>query len=232
MKAEPGHFAAIVRDRRRQLNLNLVEVHAAGGPAHNTQVKAERGELIDPKPGTLRKYDVGLRWETGSAARVYWERGQPTPSRESIAPVATPMPGPALETGELTTLLPLDRLLGLMAVQRELNTLVQRSDSVSTRDLRPVAEQLDREVSAVVGGWATDLLERNRGDGTRVHPLLEIAFADALAAPVHPTDADAEERLYRRWLIGGPSAEGIDADARARFELRYQSRGQGVSDDR
>jgi len=233
MKAEPEHFATVVRNRRRQLNLGLVEVHAAGGPAHNTQGKAERGELVPAKPVTFRKYDVGLRWEPGSAARVYWERGQPTPLPEHHGSPAAPAPGPALETGEMTTLLPLERLLALMGVQRELNGLAERSGSVPARELRSVAERLDREVSIVVGGWATDLLERNRGRGTGVHPLLEIAFADALAAPVRPDAPDAEERLYRRWLIGGTAAEGIDEDARARFELRYQSsRGQGVSDDR
>lgn len=225
MKGHPEHFAAEAKGRRQSLNMTMLDVHAAGGPTVPTQVKAEGAELVDPKPVTFRRFDVAYGWEPGSAARVYWQGGQPT--LVATARSGSP-PGVPLVPGEMTTPLPLERLLALMAIQRDLNALAARSTHIPASTLAPVTARMDREIGAIVGGWATDLLEHNRREGgTGVHPLIEMAFADALAAPVGPDEPDAEERWYRRWLLGGPTAEQIDEATRARFEDRYQSRREG-----
>ena len=38
----------------------------------------KNGKLVNPRPSTLAKFDVGLRWKPGSAAEVFWQGGSPT----------------------------------------------------------------------------------------------------------------------------------------------------------
>ncbi|WP_280390167.1 hypothetical protein [Nocardia wallacei] len=106
-------------------------------------------------------------------------------------------------------------MLPLLEAQRSLHT-------APISELPKAIEQLDEAISGIVGPFVTSILEANRG--TQVHPLIEIAFGEALAAPVSPDDPDATEKQYRRWLIG--RADGLDNATQQAFERRYRTRNQ------
>jgi hypothetical protein len=205
---EAKHFATVVQARRRQLNLTLAGLHANGGPTVPTLVRTEQGDLLSPRPDTLAKFDRGLEWEPGSAARAYWEGRPPAPAKRA----------PPFIVGEPTMPLSVERLLSLMAVQRELHDLTQGSDPVPIPTLQLVVDKLNAEVSSIVGLFVTDLLERNRGDEA-VHPIFGVALESALSTPVDRSDPEAEEKLYRRWLMNWTA--GIDEASKKRFALRY-----------
>ena len=75
-------FGRIVRERRDYLGLRQDQVAARGGPSTTTLTKVENGTPPAPTPGTLRKLDVGLGWEQGSATRAV-SGGDPTPTHEN-----------------------------------------------------------------------------------------------------------------------------------------------------
>ncbi|WP_229684269.1 hypothetical protein [Nocardia camponoti] len=201
----------------------MAELFDRGGPTVPTTVRAEKGQLLNPKKTTFDKFDRGLDWVEGSAARLYWDAELPEP-------LATPR-GSArpIRFAEPTVEVPLERLHTLLDIQRDLNEVVLSDDPISSEQVRAVAARLDQEVSFLFGRWATDMLERNRTEG-HVHPGIEGIFAEALSGPVSADDPNAEERLYRRWLVGGRSAADLDEDLYRRFEQRYQQR--GGEDDR
>ncbi|CAM4378979.1 helix-turn-helix transcriptional regulator [Nocardia ninae] len=221
----PEFFATVIKARRNQLGMTIQAVSAADGPAVPTIVKAEARGLRSPQPKTFAKFDTALRWEPGSAARAYWSAEQP-------ASTDTPRLAPApLRAGHEVVGVPLDRVLALTGLQRELNAAADSGESLSAADIQQFARRLDREISSIIGAWATDMLEINRSRGT-THAGLEIALAEALAAPVDRDDPDAEERWYRRWLLGGREAAGVGKELREKFELRYQqSRQRGGEND-
>ncbi|MGX1778588.1 hypothetical protein ACWIGW_41230 [Nocardia brasiliensis] len=220
----PEFFASAIRGRRNQLGMTIQAVSAADGPAVPTIVKAEAGGLRSPQPKTFAKFDIALRWKPGSAARAYWGAEQPTP-------IETPRFVAPLRAGHEVVSVPLDRVLALISLQRELDAAADGGESVLAVDIQRFARRLDREVSSIIGAWATDMLEINRNRGT-THPGLEIALAEVLAAPVDPDDPDAEERWYRRWLLGGRQAAGVSEGLREKFEVRYQqSRQRGGEND-
>ncbi|WP_330185957.1 hypothetical protein OHB26_38850 (plasmid) [Nocardia sp. NBC_01503] len=204
MGAHSEFFARVVQDRRQQLNLSMQQVHAQGGPAAPTQIDAELERLrANVRVSTFEKFDVAMRWVPGSAAAAYREGRTPIPLSDNGE----------FEPGTTAITLSLDELLPLLEAQRALHT-------ASVTDLPEAMTRLDAAVSALVGPFVTDLLERHRG---RKVPLIEIAFGEALSAPVAPDDPHREERLYRRWLTG--REEGLDEQTVARFEHRHQSRG-------
>jgi hypothetical protein len=205
---EAKHFATVVQARRRQLNLTMAGLHANGGPTVPTLVRTEQGDLLSPRPDTLAKFDRGLKWEPGAAARAYWEGRPPHPVKS----------GSPFIVGEPTMPLSVEKLLSLMAVQRELHTLTQGQDPVPVPTLQAVVDRLNTEVSSIVGLFVTDLLERNRGEES-VHPSFGVVLENALSTPVDPSDPEAEEKLYRRWLMNW--TDGIDDTSKERFALRY-----------
>lgn len=70
-------FGDIVRERRQALRLSQEDVTARGGPSDTTLTKIENVEWNPTRPNeTLRKLDVGLGWEPGSARRVL-DGGEP-----------------------------------------------------------------------------------------------------------------------------------------------------------
>jgi transcriptional regulator with XRE-family HTH domain len=79
-------FGRIVYDRRDELGLTQEEVEENGGPTDTTLGKIENVEWT---PGnrkiTLRKLDVGLKWEPGSAKRTL-NGGDPTPIPDDEPP--------------------------------------------------------------------------------------------------------------------------------------------------
>ncbi|GGL20562.1 hypothetical protein [Nocardia jinanensis] len=206
MGAHDEFFAQVVRERRKQLgNLTMSEVHDRGGPAIPAQGRAERGELsARVRPSTFQKFDTGLGWAPGSARAAYYQRRPPVPADTKPQ---------TLEPGAPSVDLSLEQLLPLLDAQRSLHT-------APISELPNAIGQLDEAISAIIGPFVTSILEANRGSA--VHPLIEIAFGEILAAPVSPDDPDATEKLYRRWLID--RAENLDEAIQHTFEQRYRAR--------
>jgi hypothetical protein len=78
-------LAAAVRERRSDLGYARGDLGNHGGPGVVTVGKIERGEIPSPQAGTLRKLDVSLQWNRGTAASFL--SGSPSPGR-AITPVA------------------------------------------------------------------------------------------------------------------------------------------------
>ncbi|KAF0849192.1 helix-turn-helix domain-containing protein [Nocardia caishijiensis] len=204
------YLGAKVHERRRQLNLTINDVKRAGGPTGPTVVKAEAGQLDEPRPSTLAKFDQALRWTAGSAARIFWDGEEPTPVREPALPV--------LDPGSAEVALPVEAMLQLLGTQRRLADYVDRLDAESS-ELAAISLNLDEQISAIVGSFVTDLLERNHGRGELdgIHPLLEFAFGDLLGGKGDGA-GESEEQLYRRWLAG--KRPHLPPDLVRRFQAR------------
>lgn len=218
MTGHQGHFAVQVSQRRRNLGMTLAEVNRNGGPTAPTLAKAEAGALEDPRPSTLSKFDVGLRWLPGSAANTYWSGDEPKP-REHIGKRAV------LKPTDGTVALPLERILAVMTTQTQLNDVLDghRAEPIPSGEIRPIVDILNQHLSAIVGHYVTDLLERNHTKGHQpMAPLLEYAFAELLSAPVSADDPEKVEKLYRRWLLG--YSESIDTELEASFRRRLRRR--------
>lgn len=197
--------------------MTFIDVNRNGGPTAPTLAKAEAGELDDPRPSTLSKFDVGLRWQPGSAASTYWDGDEPQPCEDKRQRNAI------LEPTAGSVSLPLDRVLALMKTQAQLNDVVDQSGkTVPIAALQPLVTTLNDEISSIVGVFVTDLLERNHSDSSTMQPLLEYAFAELLAAPVSPGDPDRDDKFYRRWLLG--NTDGIGEELQASFEERLRRR--------
>lgn len=197
--------------------MTFIDVKRNGGPTAPTLAKAEAGELDDPRPSTLSKFDVGLRWHAGSAASTYWDGDEPRPRDHSSGGMA------ALEPTAGSVSLPLDQILALMRAQGQLNDVADQSGkTVALSQLRPLIQALNDGVSSIVGVFVTDMLERNHSRSSALQPLLEYAFAELLSAPVSPEDPDRDEKSYRRWLLG--NTDGISKKLQASFEDRLHRR--------
>lgn len=96
-------FARIVKARRDALGLNQEQVSANGGPSSTTFTNIENLRWRPGRAQTLQRLDIGLRWEPGSAARVLYEGGDPTPQETAAPPLReTPSP-PVASTTERST---------------------------------------------------------------------------------------------------------------------------------
>ncbi|MCU1640459.1 MAG: hypothetical protein JWN03_734 [Nocardia sp.] len=211
MQPEYATFlAACVRERRRELNFSLDDVIAAGGPTRRTLVRVEAANLgPEPKPVTFRRLDSALSWGSGSAARAYWRGEKPHAAAA----------GPKLDAGTAFVAVPAALALDLFGSQIELNQVLAEDPADPSR-LRATVDRLNVDLGRLLGLYLTDLLERNwRADGSAL-PLVEHAFGELLSAPVPEDDPDYEEKLYRRWLIGGTT--GIAGDLAGRFMDRLQ----------
>ncbi|NUS42844.1 MAG: hypothetical protein HOQ24_04020 [Mycobacteriaceae bacterium] len=216
----PSRLGEKVAERRRQLNMTLEGVKAAGGPTGPTVIRTEAGELEDPRPSTLAKFDEALQWQPGSAARVFWEDADPAPRAGELEPAAG------------TAALSIELVLGLLSAHRRLNDYADAANP--DPELHAITAALNEQVSTVVGLFVTDLLERNALEGGAgvVNPLLEYAFGELLSD--HPVDHHgqvSEERLYRRWLMGKTADVPAGLARKFRARLRASSVG-GSGDDR
>lgn len=207
MGAHHEFFARVVQDRRNHFGLSMEKVRERGGPAVPTQVEAENQRLRENvRPSTFTKYDTALEWAPGSAAAAF---------RDGRTPVLLGREPRTYTPGSAHLSLGLKLRLPLLEAQRGLHT-------ARPAELPDALERLDAAVTALIGPFVTDLLERNRSDEHPApHPLIEIAFGEILSAPVDPADPNAEERLYRRWLTG--RTENIDPAMAQQFEQRYRS---------
>jgi hypothetical protein len=89
-------------------------------------------------------------------------------------------------------------------------------------EIADISRKLASSVSAIAGEWVTETLERNAGPGREVSPMVEFAFAAHLAVPVSDADPDADEKLYRRWLVG--KNDGLSKKRAAAFEARFANK--------
>lgn len=86
MSTAPGErLGRYVYNRRGELGLNQLEVHAAGGPSNTKLTEIENGRLAQLTNQTARKLDKGLRWMQGSA-RATWDGGEPIPLPTGMRP--------------------------------------------------------------------------------------------------------------------------------------------------
>ncbi|MGW5387139.1 helix-turn-helix domain-containing protein [Nocardia sp. NPDC003963] len=63
-------LGAAVKDRRLQMGYTQQDVARAGGPSDTTQTGIELGTATGVSAATLRKLDMALRWQPGSAKTV------------------------------------------------------------------------------------------------------------------------------------------------------------------
>ena len=80
MSTNADRLAQAVRARRAQLDLSQLDVWQAGGPSNTTLTEIENGRVEALTRTTAKRLDLGLKWEPGSARRV-WEGGEPAPLR-------------------------------------------------------------------------------------------------------------------------------------------------------
>src|SRR5690349_11627881 len=79
MTLEGERFRDAVTSRAKELGRRTdALLAAAGGPSTTTMTKVRHGDYR-PRRDTMEKFDTALKWELGSAWRV-WNGGEPTPS--------------------------------------------------------------------------------------------------------------------------------------------------------
>lgn len=156
--AYPELFAVAVAARRRQLELSIDTLHAAGGPTKPVVLRAEGGEYSNPRPSTLGKFDRGLSWKAGTAAGLYWSGVHPDRPIRSVPVGAHHC---SVSSGALELLL---------STNAELQKLVRKSElSQQPNALLESVQGLDRaveELCAVPGpddfGASFDNREQHR----------------------------------------------------------------------
>lgn len=79
MSLEGERFCDAVMSRAMELGRRTdALLAAAGGPSTTTMTKLRQGDYR-PRHDTMEKFDTALKWEPGSAWRV-WNGGAPTPN--------------------------------------------------------------------------------------------------------------------------------------------------------
>jgi len=79
MSSNAERLRDAVLARREELDMNQLDVWQAGGPSNTTLTEIENARKESVSRGTLRKLDTALRWEQGSAKRVWEGTGDPVP---------------------------------------------------------------------------------------------------------------------------------------------------------
>lgn len=77
MSSNAQRLRDAVLARREELDLSQLDVWQAGGPSNTTLTEIENGRIQSLTRTTARKLDAGLRWEPGSAKRVWEGKGDP-----------------------------------------------------------------------------------------------------------------------------------------------------------
>lgn len=210
------------------MGLTQDDVTAAGGPSDTTQTRVENAEGPPPNLTTRNKLDRPLRWQPGSAARV-WAGGEPVPL-DTLPPAPGVPTTPAVSTNPaVPTNLASPAVAGPNEVPmsvRQLTSLLEIYTRLATQNRAEpeLLADLKELVSALVGRWVTEVLEHSTGPRMDVPTLLRFAFGRHLEEPVDVADTGDRDGLYRRWLMWGAEATGITPEQRAMFENRYQAR--------
>lgn len=76
-------LSTAVNSRRAFLGRSQLEVWRAGGPANSTLTSVEGAVSLTIKPSTLRKLDVGLDWQAGTAIGILKGEINPTAAGRS-----------------------------------------------------------------------------------------------------------------------------------------------------
>lgn len=77
MQTNPERLAEAVKARRDELDLTQLDVWQGGGPSNTTLTKIENAEAATLSRTTARKLDFALKWEPGSAKRIFDQAGEP-----------------------------------------------------------------------------------------------------------------------------------------------------------
>ncbi|MEU7765071.1 XRE family transcriptional regulator [Nocardia sp. NPDC049190] len=178
------------------------QVYLHGGPTEPTLLAIERSEARTVKPKTLRKLNIGLDWEPGSAEDVYYNSGKPRPvagrSGIAIGPRGVFVEGPVVTQ--------------LISVAHEIGDLAESASPA----MRAASGRLDAAIQPLYARYVTQLLEANRRQGGALGPL--VAVLGPFLDRVIDQGDDEEEALYRRWLAG--LHLDLDKSMRQRFETR------------
>jgi hypothetical protein len=78
-------LADAVVAQRTHLGLSQMQVWQAGGPSNSTLTDIEKGRATSLEYGTLRKLDVALQWERGTALSYLSGKPLTRPSTPSIS---------------------------------------------------------------------------------------------------------------------------------------------------
>lgn len=178
------------------------QVYLHGGPTEPTLLAIERAEARDLTPKTLRKLNVGLDWEPGSAEEVYFRGGRPKPVAGRVGMVTGPR-GVYVDSEFVTR---------LITVSQEISDLAESEAPA----MRAAAERLGAAVQPLYARYVTQLLEANRRQAGALGPLVAV-LGPFLDRVVDQGD-DEEEALYRRWLAG--LHVELDKSTQRRFEAR------------
>ncbi len=229
-------LADAVTTRRRALGLTRIGLHEAGGPSDSTMSRIETptASTTYPRPSTLDRLDVALRWKPGSAAGCLDLR-DPVPV-EDIAGLPAAVTEPPTQgdseapayTGASDPLdfdyvaVPVDVLRdGLMLIQQNLTPADIAGVANALRRLIQFAQKLS-------AAHATEVLERLGGPGKPIPGFLQITFAPYLLedAPFdEPSDQQRDDQRYRRWLVGA------DEDPTGRYQVRLDRKLRAIALD-
>lgn len=190
----PQLLSDVVRRRRAELGLNLIQVRDRGGPAPTLMVRIEREAAGDLTPAILAGLDAALEWTAGSAAGVLDGR-DPVPRDEAEVQFVS---------SDVT--ISHEQLARLTAATLHIQAIADQSDDPK---LSGAAKALHAAVSPLYGQFVTELLAANsHGVGSEalvkvIAPLLE---REVKSADSGVSSLDEDEAL-RRWLAGpGPHA--------------------------
>ncbi|WP_411815538.1 helix-turn-helix domain-containing protein [Gordonia sp. SND2] len=205
MANDVARLGAAIAERRRQLGLSQIEVWQRGGPSNSTLTRIENGLGDPPSSATLRKLDVALDWQSGSAARAL-DGGDPVArpqatdhltqmAKDATNAAATPLQSLAAEVQQ--------SLLRNMSVA---TTPRARSSAAGTRPttfgdlegLHARIEELTPERAALVSRFVDDLIVRQENDEINratVEKVTEVPVFDATGEDVVAAMRRAENLL-------------------------------------
>ncbi|WP_405140383.1 helix-turn-helix domain-containing protein [Nocardia sp. NBC_01388] len=205
----PGYLGQVVRERRDALKLSKQAVHAAVGLNPLTLSKIENGQAGRVRKDTLTRLDKVLQWKSGSAAAAF-DTARP-PIDIALAPVPIPS----------VLYIPFPPELIQMTVK--LAELVADSAGTDER-FASVVNSMNTVADRVLRAWTIADIERQRYGGTLSAATIEMLLGHYLRrTPQAPTDADQDELMYLRWLLGRlPESESEQAERYAQRWARVE----------
>lgn len=221
-----NRFGALVRERRQQLNLSMVELRDAGGPVPATTSKIERGLEPNPARSTFERLDRALQWVPGSASRA-WHGGNPSPI-ESVTPAEGLISRPHAQRPSDTIVVSHQLLPALSKVATRLRTARRAHDLPD--DVVSSLDELDAIVDRLNRSWLIGYIEQRLIEAGSIagDPLLTIILEHQLddESRIGLADInDREEAAYLRWLLG--RAHDLTGEQQQRFRDRWKLRQEG-----